>query len=87
MAWHSGYPLAQTLFTSEYVDAMLSSAPQTIQEADFVPASDETWEPSPMHSILRAYCIGMLKACGYVNERIKNEHYYEVAFRPPPPPP
>lgn len=33
-----------------------------------------------MLEILRAYCLGLLKACGYVNERIRSEHYYEVSI-------
>jgi hypothetical protein len=28
--------------------------------------------------VLRAYCLGLVKTCGYVNERVKAEHYYEV---------
>jgi hypothetical protein len=78
MAWHLGYPLSQTLFTSVYVEKMLNPAPKTLQDADFI--RDRTDEPprDPMHAALRAYCLGLLKSCYYVNERIKNEHSYEV---------
>lgn len=49
--------------------------PETIEQADFV--SDQA-ERDPMLVVLRAYCLGLLKACYHVNERIKGEHYYEV---------
>ncbi|KAK0612858.1 Mak10 subunit, NatC N-terminal acetyltransferase-domain-containing protein [Bombardia bombarda] len=79
MAWHLGYPLSQTLFTNVYIEAMLNPYPTTIQEADFIrPRSGEPKAPrDPMFSVLRAYCLGLLKACWYVNERIKFEHFYE----------
>ncbi|KAF7559885.1 hypothetical protein G7046_g4265 [Stylonectria norvegica] len=77
MAWHLGYPLSQTLFTSVYVEALLMPSPKSIQEVQFIRTAGGVSDPQPMLEVLRAYCIGMLKACGYVNERIKGEHYYE----------
>lgn len=82
MAWHLGYPLAQTLLTNVYIDRMLEPMPTTIQEADFIRSKDALAEKSPMHAVLRAYCLGLLKASWYVNERIKDEHYYEVTNSP-----
>ncbi|CAM1504209.1 Fc.00g018000.m01.CDS01 [Cosmosporella sp. VM-42] len=77
MAWHLGYPLSQTLFTSVYVESLLMPNPRSIHEAQFVRGNNEDSEQQPMLVVLRAYCLGMLKACGYVNERIRSEHYYE----------
>ncbi|KAF4340483.1 MAK10 glucose-repressible [Fusarium beomiforme] len=78
MAWHQGYPLSQTLFTSVYAEAILTPTPQKIEDAHFVRnAPDGPPGRSDMLEILRAYCLGLLKACGYVNERIRSEHYYE----------
>ncbi|KAM5355646.1 hypothetical protein ACJ41O_002292 [Fusarium nematophilum] len=78
MAWHLGYPLSQTLFTSVYAEALLTPTPKTVEEARFVrDAQHESPGQSAMLEILRAYCLGLLKACGYVNERIRSEHYYE----------
>ncbi|PFH62057.1 hypothetical protein XA68_15265 [Ophiocordyceps unilateralis] len=77
MSWHLGYPLSQTLFTSVHVEALLMPTPATVHEACFVRHADATANQQPMLRVLRAYCLGMLKACGYVNERIKSEHYYE----------
>ncbi|KXX81657.1 N-alpha-acetyltransferase 35, NatC auxiliary subunit [Madurella mycetomatis] len=77
MAWHLGYPLSQTLFTSVYIDRMLMPDPATIHEADFIRDRPSGTPRDPMLGMLRAYCLGLLKACWYVNERIKFEHYYE----------
>jgi len=80
MAWHQGYPLSQTLFTSVYAEALLTPTPRTVDDAHFVRnRSYITSGQSDMLKILRAYCLGLLKACGYVNERIRSEHYYEVS--------
>lgn len=78
MAWHLGYPLSQTLFTSVYLEGLMMPAPETIADAYFTRNSGDLSHTDPMLLILRAYCLGLLKACWYVNERIKFEHYYEV---------
>lgn len=79
MAWHLGYPLSQTLFTNVYIEGILMPVPQTLEEADFVRGQDGN-DRDPMLVTLRAYCLGLLKACYHVNERIKGEHYYEVCL-------
>ncbi|OHE99154.1 Mak10 subunit [Colletotrichum orchidophilum] len=76
MAWHVGYPLSQTVLTSVYVESILMPNPATIDDAHFIRDANGM-PPAPMHAVLRAYCLGLLKTCGNVNERIKNEHYYE----------
>lgn len=55
--------------------------PVVIQEAHFTRNAEDFVHKDPMLSVLRAYCLGLLKACWYVNERIKFEHYYEVSQR------
>ncbi|KAG6005333.1 hypothetical protein E4U21_000248 [Claviceps maximensis] len=78
MSWHVGYPLSQTIFTSVYVEALLMIEPASTKQAHFVRNQDtEVVNDQPMLEVLRAYILGMLKACGYVNERIKAEHFYE----------
>ncbi|KHO01969.1 Mak10 subunit, NatC N(alpha)-terminal acetyltransferase [Metarhizium album ARSEF 1941] len=77
MAWHLGYPLSQTIFTSVYVEALLMPEPGSIRQAEFVRNRSQEVKQEPLLDILRAYCLGMLKACGHVNERIKSEHFYE----------
>lgn len=78
MSWHLGYPLSQTVFTSVYVESLLMPDPHSIEEAKFVRHDADGINDQPMLQVLRAYCLGMLKACGYVNERVRSEHSYEV---------
>lgn len=83
MAWHLGYPLSQTLFTNVYIEALLMPFPQTVDEAHFIRNGEgaldySVMDGNPIASILRAYCLALLKSCCFVNERIKSEHYYEV---------
>ncbi|KAG6021881.1 hypothetical protein E4U41_002371 [Claviceps citrina] len=81
MSWHVGYPLSQTIFTSVYVEALLMPEPGSTSQAHFVrhpnAAKKSEEEQQPMLEVLRAYILAMIKACGYVKERIKAEHFYE----------
>ena len=79
MAWHLGYPLSQTIFSCVYIDALTESAPKTVEEADFRSKAGDDSHENTILGTLRAYCLGLLKTCRLVNERIKREHYYEVA--------
>ena len=79
MSWHLGYPLSQTVFTSVYVEALLMPNPLNISEAEFVRFKKLDKLGNPMLEVLRAYCLGMLKTCEFVNERIKSEHFYEAS--------
>ncbi len=81
MAWHLGYPLSQTLFTNLYIERMQMPTPTTIDLADFIRDADPSKPRSPMHAVLRAYCLGLLKSCWYVLDCIKYEHFYEVRPR------
>ncbi|KAJ5684518.1 NatC N(alpha)-terminal acetyltransferase Mak10 subunit [Penicillium maclennaniae] len=74
MAWHMGHPLSQTLFTSIYLDRLLWPVPRTIEDARF----DRVPSDSPLISVvLRAYCLGLIKACDFVHARIVTEYFYE----------
>ena len=53
--------------------------PGSIAEAKFVRSGNVELNMQPMLQVLRSYCLGMLKACGYINQQIKFEHYYEVS--------
>ncbi|KAK0748539.1 Mak10 subunit, NatC N-terminal acetyltransferase-domain-containing protein [Apiosordaria backusii] len=77
MAWYQGYPLSQTLLTNVYIDRMLEPEPVTLQEADFIREGGPGEQRDAMHTVLRAYCLGLVKCCWYINDRIKFEHYYE----------
>lgn len=79
MSWHLGYPLSQTVLTSVYVEALLVPCPASTELAQFVRDDGCGAKQQPMLRVLRAYCLAMIKACGYVNERIKSEHFYEAS--------
>jgi N-alpha-acetyltransferase 35, NatC auxiliary subunit len=82
MAWHLGYPLSQTLFTSVYIDALTSPPPASLEEATFTRGTGSQGKQPKLLFVLRAFCIGLLKACHYVNEIVKDELYYEVPCLP-----
>jgi hypothetical protein len=78
MAWHTGYPLSQTLFTSVYIDKLLWPEPKTLEEAQFyrgdLPGKSR---PAPLLEVLRAYCIAQIKCCDFVIAKITGRDYYE----------
>ncbi|KAK7755068.1 N-alpha-acetyltransferase, non-catalitic subunit [Diatrype stigma] len=83
MAWHLGYPLSQTLLTSVYIEALLNPTPTNITEANFV-RDPKLWDKQPkLLFVLRAYCVGLIKTCHYVNEIVKEELCYEVSISHP----
>lgn len=77
MAWHIGYPLSQTLLTSVYVDALMKPQPANLTEVDFTRDPEVQKNQPTLLFVLRAYCIGLLKGCFFVNELVKDELYYE----------
>ncbi|CAG8984186.1 hypothetical protein HYALB_00004169 [Hymenoscyphus albidus] len=76
VAWHIGHPLGQTIFTSLYIDRILDPCPTQINQT-FFDRSETSEDESLNFQILRAYCLGLIKTCSYVNEGVKAEHYYE----------
>ncbi len=74
-----GHPLSQTLFTSLYLDRLLWPEPKTLEQARF--ERDGSQDGNVMlHSILRAYCLGLIKTCDFVHRAIVSEHFYEVGL-------
>jgi hypothetical protein len=78
MAWHIGHPLSQTIFTSLYIDKLLTSPTREVEDIRFSDGTDSPVEESTPLMVLRAYCIGLIKTCWHVNDRVKAEHFYEV---------
>lgn len=78
MAWHMGHPLAQTIFTSLHIDQMLSICPMNIQQTIFDQSEACSEEEPLIQQVLRAYCLGLIKTCFFVNTRVQAQHYYEV---------
>lgn len=71
MAWHEGYPLAQTLFSSHYIDGLLSLEAKTIDQIHFSNVGkNNSWSAPLVHIVLRAYCIALIKCCDYALEEV-----------------
>lgn len=81
MAWHIGHPLSQTIFTSLYIDRLLSPTPFTLENTYFDRSESCSLDEPLTLRILRAYCLGLIKTCWYVNSRVRSEHYYEVRLQ------
>jgi hypothetical protein len=78
MAWHMGYPLSQTLFTSLYIDRLLMPSPMSLEQTYFDKSDNRPLQEPLSIQILRAYCLGLVKTCWFVNNRVRSEHFYEV---------
>ena len=78
MAWHMGYPLSQSIFTSLYVDRLLWPLPRSLEEASFSRLTSSAGESLLVNEALRPYCLGLIKTCDFVYSKISSEHYYEV---------
>ena len=82
MAWHLGHPLSQTIFTSIHIDLLLNSQMDTLEKIQFGEGPVFEKQQPVTQRILRAYCLGLLKTCWFVNNRVKSEHFYEVSLFP-----
>jgi hypothetical protein len=78
MAWHTGYPLSQTLFTSVYIDKLLWPETRSLEQAQFYRSSgDDERRPGPLQQVLRAYCLALIKGCDFVIAKITGRDYFE----------
>ena len=78
MAWHTGYPLSQTLFTSVYIDKLLWPETKVFEEAQFYRGDiADDRRPGPLLEVLRAYCLAIIKGCDFVIAKITGRDYYE----------
>lgn len=76
MAWHQGYPLSQTLLTSIHIDRLLWPEPKTLDEAQLF-RSEGSGKHSPLHELLRAYCIALIRCSDLVIQRVTSRDYFE----------
>ncbi|KAG9681025.1 Mak10-domain-containing protein, partial [Aureobasidium melanogenum] len=78
MAWHQGYALSQTLFTSLHMYSLLTPYYRPLNAIVFNPKRTSPEQPdSLISSVLRAFCLGIIKSCDAVVQEITSEHYYE----------
>lgn len=79
MSWHQGYPLAQNLFSSLYIDYILAQSrpPNIFPKFNAMNGSPSDIAGPLVHLVLMAYCIGVIKSCDIVIEMIQSQQYYE----------
>ncbi|KAF2771606.1 Mak10-domain-containing protein [Teratosphaeria nubilosa] len=79
IAWHDGYPLSQTVFTSLHVDRLLSPDNRRPYTFDFGEKDMRrpALENKLVHNVLRAFCIAVIKSCQLVLQTIQSQHFYE----------
>ncbi|KAF2268902.1 amino-acid N-acetyltransferas-like protein subunit Mak10 [Lojkania enalia] len=78
MAWHTGYPLSQTLFTSVYIDKLLWPEPKVLEQAQFYRGEiTDDKRPGVLLEVLRAYCLALVKCCDFAIARITSRDYFE----------
>ena len=79
IAWHEGYPLSQTIFTSLHVDRLLSPdnrPPYTFPYGDS-PGPNLTVQHRLAHKVLRAYCVALVKSIQASLLIIQSQNFYE----------
>ena len=79
MAWHRGFSLPQTLFASYYIDRLIGSAPDSLEEATFHANGKKQIGNELLHVVLRAYCLALIKCCDLVYQQIISAPYKEVS--------
>ncbi|KAF2755619.1 hypothetical protein EJ05DRAFT_108735 [Pseudovirgaria hyperparasitica] len=76
VAWHHGYPLSQTLFTSIYIDRLLWPPSDCLSDAQFY-RGIRPMGLHPLLDVLRSYCIALIKCCDLTIEKVTSRDYYE----------
>lgn len=80
MAWHTGHPLAQTIFGCHYIDKIYlqSAEAKTVEAISYFSRAARSRPISTCHRILRNYCIAVIKCCALGLDMITSSgHYYE----------
>ncbi|CAO2648320.1 Nn.00g075870.m01.CDS01 [Neocucurbitaria sp. VM-36] len=78
MAWHTGYPLSQTLFTSTYIDKLLWPESKVLEQVQFYRGDIPNHKaPGPLLQVLRAYCLALIKGCDFVIAKVTGRDYFE----------
>ncbi|KIW28902.1 uncharacterized protein PV07_04757 [Cladophialophora immunda] len=77
-AWHMGYPLSQTLFTSIHIERLLWPQPKQFSDACFWRDHPSTRDASSLlHAVFQSYCVGLIKCCDLVLSMVASQHFYE----------
>lgn len=75
MSLHEGYPLSQNLFTSLHIFRLIS--PDNDFPYHFYYDTYRDVEDHLVHTVLRAYCIGVVKCCQLSLQLIQDHTFYE----------
>lgn len=79
MLFHDGYPLSQTIYTSLHVFRLIDPGnvyPYTLEHGN----RKDSKVPTPgslTRTVLRAYCLGVIKSCDLALDLILNQTFYE----------
>ncbi|KAK6436045.1 N-alpha-acetyltransferase, non-catalitic subunit [Oleoguttula sp. CCFEE 5521] len=77
-AWLEGYPLSQTIYTSVHVDALMAPENRHPYPLPFsLSAGDRATKASLTHTVLRAYCIAVIKSVECVLQMVQSQNFYE----------
>ncbi|KAF1834626.1 Mak10-domain-containing protein [Decorospora gaudefroyi] len=77
MAWHTGYPLSQTLFTSVHIVKLVWTEATVLGPQFYRGEIPEHRRPGPLLEVLRAYCLAVIKGCDFVIAKITGRDYFE----------
>ncbi|CZT18802.1 uncharacterized protein RCC_04646 [Ramularia collo-cygni] len=75
MNLHNGYPLSQNLFTSLHIFRLISYDNEYPYHFGY--DQRQSTENHLVHTVLRAYCIGVLKCCQLALQLIQDHTFYE----------
>jgi hypothetical protein len=80
ISWHSGNPLAQTLFTCVFLAESLFNIGDTLESVTFVktPLTESTFEGELLTTVLRGYILGVVKCCESTRVELQKGNIYEV---------
>lgn len=77
MAWHQGFSLVQNVFSSVHIDSLLSMEREEGQPTKIVNPSTGGEPNELVQTVLRAFCISVIKSCDIVIDVIRSQEYYE----------
>lgn len=77
IAWHQGFSLVQNVFSSVHIDNLLSMEREEGQPPKYVNLSNGASPNELVQTVLRAFCISVIKSCDIVIDVIRGQEYYE----------
>ncbi|KAF2478792.1 Mak10 subunit, NatC N-terminal acetyltransferase-domain-containing protein [Neohortaea acidophila] len=79
ITWLEGHPLSQTVYTSLHINRLLSPDQRHSDSFHINPGPPplRTNQDTLVHTVLRAYCIGMIKSSQLALHLIQSQTYFE----------